>query len=549
VIQFEQRAQVARRSPNRADVVLFVGAVARRAHAAVDPLTPAARASDALYRWFEAERWTLEANRRERAPLEALLDVPVPIESFTEFDRLFAWESGGAGAGNSPTYLGMAVRAFFEEGGRRCYVVRVCDPWPIGAPAAAAALLVPAQAGRPLGNALDRHSWRGLWHLYGLPEVSFACVPDLPAACAPPPPPPRALPELPAPPEQFIECTNGTLASTPSSFARAFNAPRCDHAGYQRWASSVRAAIEGIERAEPTTTLREVQLLAAVPLPDPVLLPEADRDLLGYLKREHGLDVPTPLGISSQFLQLVYPWVRMVDSERMPEGLASPEGALAGVLACNALTRGTFRSAAGIALRSVLDLEPGLSKSDVTARVQAAQLADASTPTPALDDAEQLARTPLARGTLAARAAENLLRRVTLLGPTPAGMQLLSDVSTSSDASFRQAHLRRLMNAVVRAARVIGEANVFERSAPALWSSIEDQLRRMLRGLWRANALGGSIEADAYGVRCDRSTMSQNDIDNGRVIVEVELAPAQSIERIVVSLLLQGGTVSSTRAA
>src|SRR5262245_38740006 len=114
-VVFAQRAPLAPRSPNRADVALFVGAVRRRP-GRIDPLSPGARLGDPLYRWLESEGWTQARHRRDGRPLDELLDVPVPIESWRDFDRLFDWASRPLQATDEPTavtYLGSAVRAFF----------------------------------------------------------------------------------------------------------------------------------------------------------------------------------------------------------------------------------------------------------------------------------------------------------------------------------------------------------------------------------------------------------------------------------------------------
>ena len=50
----------------------------------------------------------------------------------------------------------------------------------------------------------------------------------------------------------------------------------------------------------------------------------------------------------------------------------------------------------------------------------------------------------------------------------------------------------------------------------------------------------GSPPEDGFSVRCDRSTMSQADIDNGRLIAEIVLNPTVPIERIRVRLPLDG---------
>jgi phage tail sheath protein FI len=73
-----------------------------------------------------------------------------------------------------------------------------------------------------------------------------------------------------------------------------------------------------------------------------------------------------------------------------------------------------------------------------------------------------------------------------------------------------------------------------------------------LTNLYLIGALGGASPAEAFQVRCDRSTMTQNDIDNGRVIARVEFVAASPIERITVVLAMdEGGQVSllSARAA
>jgi hypothetical protein len=53
------------------------------------------------------------------------LDMPIPVESFRQFQTHFG-EFTGAG------YLAYAVRGFFENGGRRCWAVRVASRDDVG---------------------------------------------------------------------------------------------------------------------------------------------------------------------------------------------------------------------------------------------------------------------------------------------------------------------------------------------------------------------------------------------------------------------------------
>jgi phage tail sheath protein FI len=102
----------------------------------------------------------------------------------------------------------------------------------------------------------------------------------------------------------------------------------------------------------------------------------------------------------------------------------------------------------------------------------------------------------------------------------------------------------------VREARRIGTDAVFEPSGEATWAQVRGQMEALLRALYRIGALNGNSERDAFEVRCDRTTMTQNDIDNGRLICTVSVAPAAAIEQIRVVLSFnQNGLVSLLPAA
>jgi phage tail sheath protein FI len=72
----------------------------------------------------------------ERGPL----DVPVPVESWRQFETHFG---GMIGAG----YLAYVARAFFENGGRRCWVVRVASRDPLAGAESASLVLRRTTAG------------------------------------------------------------------------------------------------------------------------------------------------------------------------------------------------------------------------------------------------------------------------------------------------------------------------------------------------------------------------------------------------------------------
>jgi phage tail sheath protein FI len=139
----------------------------------------------------------------------------------------------------------------------------------------------------------------------------------------------------------------------------------------------------------------------------------------------------------------------------------------------------------------------------------------------------------------------SLPERCSILGPTPDGLRLLSDVTTAGNETYRPAAVNRLVSVIVRAARRLGEDSAFEPSSESTWADVRGRLGELLRALFRTGALQGATAPDAFQVRCDRSTMSQADIDNGRIIAEIEFQAAAPVERLIVVLALdEGGPVS-----
>ena len=92
------------------------------------------------------------------------------------------------------------------------------------------------------------------------------------------------------------------------------------------------------------------------------------------------------------------------------------------------------------------------------------------------------------------------------------------------------------MGAVLRAARRTGEAAVFEASGPALWQRVTRSMEQLLSAFWREGGSAAPRPTRPFSVRCDRSTMSQNDLDNGRLRAEVSILPVAAVERITVVL-------------
>jgi uncharacterized protein len=74
---------------------------------------------------------------------------------------------------------------------------------------------------------------------------------------------------------------------------------------------------------------------------------------------------------------------------------------------------------------------------------------------------------------------------------------------------------------------------VFEPNREALWAKVRRTITDLLLQEWRSGALLGAKPEEAFFVKCDRSTMTQNDIDTGRLICVIGVAPVRPAEFVI----------------
>ena len=78
---------------------------------------------------------------------------------------------------------------------------------------------------------------------------------------------------------------------------------------------------------------------------------------------------------------------------------------------------------------------------------------------------------------------------------------------------------------------------VFEPNAESLWARLRDSVGSFLTSLWREGALLGAKPEMAFFVKCGLgTTMTQQDIDNGRVTIELGIAPVRPAEFIILRI-------------
>jgi phage tail sheath protein FI len=66
-----------------------------------------------------------------------------------------------------------------------------------------------------------------------------------------------------------------------------------------------------------------------------------------------------------------------------------------------------------------------------------------------------------------------------------------------------------------------------------LWAQVRLDVSSFLHTAWRAGAFQGRKPEEGYFVKCDRTTMTQDDIDNGRMIVMIGIAPVRPAEFVI----------------
>ncbi len=87
---------------------------------------------------------------------------------------------------------------------------------------------------------------------------------------------------------------------------------------------------------------------------------------------------------------------------------------------------------------------------------------------------------------------------------------------------------------------------VFEPNDEKLWARVKQTIRQFLTRVWKDGALMGSTPEEAFFIKCDRTTMTQDDIDNGRLVVLIGVAPVKPAEFVIFRIAQwQGGSATT----
>jgi phage tail sheath protein FI len=204
----------------------------------------------------------------------------------------------------------------------------------------------------------------------------------------------------------------------------------------------------------------------------------------------------------SKYAALYYPWIRIFDpTERFSQGAPPkqlnlpPSGFVAGIYARNDITRGVHKAPANEVVR-------GLTRFEVNINQGSNEVINPE-------------------GINALRFFEGR------------GYRVWGARTMSSDPEWKYVNVRRLFIYIEHSIDKCTQWAVFEPNNSRLWKNIRRTVEDFLLVLWRDGALMGATPEEAFFVRCDRTTMTQNDLDNGRLICLVGVAPVKPAEFVI----------------
>jgi uncharacterized protein len=204
--------------------------------------------------------------------------------------------------------------------------------------------------------------------------------------------------------------------------------------------------------------------------------------------------------IDSHHAALYYPWIIAANPLAGTDGQSSevalpPSGFVCGVYARTDVNRGVWKAPANETVQNVLRLQRDIGHG------------------------EQEVLNPLG---------VNCLR----LMPNR-GFRIWGARTATSDPEWKYVNIRRYFLYLEASIDRGMQWAVFEPNGERLWANVRDTVYDFLYNEWIGGALLGTSPKEAFFVRCDRSTMTQNDLDNGRLVCLVGVAAIKPAEFVI----------------
>ncbi len=243
--------------------------------------------------------------------------------------------------------------------------------------------------------------------------------------------------------------------------------------------------------------------------PDPVWAASIDRAIDNAIDGRNDLNLTGP---AARNAALYFPCVRQVDPLRDSRvDTFVPSGIIAGIMARTDVARGVWKAPAGLdaSLNGVQDLQVSL------------------------NDRENGQLNPLGI---------NCLRSMGVNGRIVWGARTLRGADESAD-EYKYVPVRRLALFLEESLYRGTQWVVFEPNDEPLWAQVRLNVGAFMQGLFRQGAFQGTTAKDAYFVKCDSQTTTQNDINLGILNVIVGFAPLKPAEFVVIQIQQMAGQI------
>ncbi len=201
---------------------------------------------------------------------------------------------------------------------------------------------------------------------------------------------------------------------------------------------------------------------------------------------------------SSSYAGLYHPWLQVFDPLDKKNIAIPPSGSVIGMFARSDNARGVHKAPANEVVRACVGLDCQFNKG------------------------EQDVLNP---------------RGVNLIRSFPGqGIRVWGARTASHNSSFKYVNIRRLFIYVMESIKASTNWVVFEPNDNTLWSRVSLTISSFLDSMWRTGMLTGSSPSEAYFVEIGPSTMSLDDIRNGRLICNIGIAPSRPAEFVIFRL-------------
>lgn len=133
-------------------------------------------------------------------------------------------------------------------------------------------------------------------------------------------------------------------------------------------------------------------------------------------------------------------------------------------------------------------------------------------------------------------------RGVNLIRAIPGlGIRVWGARTASSDRKWKYINIRRLFIFIEETIKANTNWVVLEPNDEVLWVRVQKTIEVFLNNLWRNGNLAGTSPEEAFFVNIGRSTMTQDDIDNGRLICVIGVAPVKPAEFVIFRITQKTG--------